>query len=130
MNKCILALVVFLPLMSVSVKADVIDDLRALKHSARDYRELTVDCLVEVKLFKAKGWGSSECEKYEEFSKKSLHEFKAEVKGTTQEFVASVRKKELSMRRTKRGMKYLMIIKSNSENISTLSKGIKLAVKK
>ena len=109
---------------------DVIDDLRELKNTAKENRDLTVACLVEVKIGKAKGWKSRECQAYEAFSKSDLVQFKTRVKELSSEFAKLSRAKSISMNRIKQGLRYMYNIKSDSENVSKLSAEIKTSLKR
>ena len=66
--------------------ADEVSDLRDMARLSEDHRELTIDCLIELKTEKASGWKSEECLKFKEFSTNELQVFKSNIKATTSAF--------------------------------------------
>jgi len=110
-----------------SAIADEVSDVRDMAKLSEEYRGLSIDCLVEMKVKKMKGWASDSCEEYKKFAKHDLQTYKAEIKKTTSSFVAYSKSEDVSIRRVKRGLKQLFIIQSNMESIDKISKKIKVA---
>jgi hypothetical protein len=55
--------------------ADEVGKLRDMARASDDYRELAIDCLIEMKIDKSSGWKSQECAKYKHFSVNELQAF-------------------------------------------------------
>ncbi len=123
MNKYIFGFLVML--VSGHVLADSVDSLQDMSKESGKIRELTIECYVELKMAKSKGWKSEECVAYKQFSKNELQEFRKSIKKNTEEFRKESKSKDLSKRRIKRGLKKLVIIQSNMENVGTINKKIK-----
>jgi hypothetical protein len=121
--KISLAICVFL--CSTGLIADEVSDLRDMARISGDYRELTIDCLIEVKINRANGWKSEECLKYKHFSENELQAFKSNIKTSTSAFTAYSKSGSASKNRIKRGLKQLIIIQENMESIGGLSAKIK-----
>ena len=113
--------------VSVSALADEVGDLRDMAKLSEEYRDLSIYCLVEMKVKKINGWASDSCEEYKKFSKNDLQKYKNEMKNTTSSFVAYSKSKDVSVRRVKRGLKQLLIIQSNMDSMDKINKQIKVA---
>lgn len=59
---------------------------------SEDYRDLSIDCFVELDVSNGKGWASKSCEEYKEFALNGLHKYKEDFKTKGQEFVNSSKK--------------------------------------
>ncbi len=105
--------------------ADEVSDLRDMARLSDDHRELTIDCLIEIKIDKASGWESDECLKYKHFSVNELQVFKSNIKTATSAFKVYSKSVSASKSRIKRGLKQLIIIQENMESIGGLSAKIK-----
>ncbi len=112
-------------LFSTGLLADEVSDLRDMARTSGDHRELTVDCLIEVKINKANGWKSDECLKYKHFSVNELQAFKSSIKTATSAFMVYSKSGSASKNRIKRGLKQLIIIQENMKSIGDLSAKIK-----
>jgi hypothetical protein len=116
-------------LFGSALSADEVGDLRDIARLSEDYRELTVDCLIEIKIDKAKGWVSEECERYKHFSAGELHDFKVEIKKATSAFKEYSKSGSASKNRIKRGLKQLILIQENMESVGEISDKIKVESK-
>ena len=105
--------------------ADEVSNLRDMARLSDDHRELTIDCLIEMKIDKAVGWESDECLKYKHFSANELQVFKSNIKTATSAFKVYSKSGNASKNRIKRGLKQLIIIQENMESIGGLSAKIK-----
>ena len=127
MNKALVGLIMML-VSGVSC-ADAVDSLQDASKQSKKIRDLTIDCYVEVKISKAKGWKTDECREYKIMSKTELKAFRNSVKRYTNDFREQSKNKDLSIRRIKRGLKKLMIIQSNMESVGAINKKIKKLAK-
>ncbi len=112
-------------LCSTGLVADEVSDLRDMARTSGDHREVTIDCLIEVKINKANGWKSEECLKYKHFAVNELQAFKSNIKAATSAFKVYSKSGSASKNRIKRGLKQLIIIQENMESIGSLSSKIK-----
>jgi hypothetical protein len=105
--------------------ADEVGKLRDMARASDDYRELAIDCLIEMKIDKSSGWESQECAKYKHFSVNELQAFKSEINAAVLAFKAYSKSGEASKNRVKRGLKQLIIIQENMGSVGDISKKIK-----
>jgi hypothetical protein len=105
--------------------ADEVGKLRDMARASEEYRELTIDCLIEMRINNSNGWESSECVEYKHFSLTELQVFKSEIKSATLAFKAYSKSGDASKSRVKRGLKHLIIIQENMESIGNISNKIK-----
>lgn len=116
-------------LCSTASIADEVGDLRGMARVSEDHKELTIDCLIEMRISKGNGWESEECSKYKHFSANELQEFKSKIKMTTSAFKEYSKSGDVSIKRIKRGLKQLIIIQENMKSIGGLSAKIKTGSK-
>ncbi|KJG36575.1 hypothetical protein UA32_16365 [Photobacterium angustum] len=114
-------------LVCSSAIADEVSDLRDMAKLSEEYRDLSIDCLVEMKVKKMNGWASDNCNEYKDFAKNDLQTYKVKIKKTTSSFVEYSKSENVSMRKVKRGLKQLFIIQSNMDSIDKIRKKIKVA---
>jgi hypothetical protein len=113
-------------LFSPSLLADdAIDFLGDLENESEEFREISIECLVEIKVSKENGWDSAECGSYKALSKDEFSEFKSNVKKATSDFKRYAESNEASNRRIKRGLKYLLEIQSDMVGLAELNNQIK-----
>jgi hypothetical protein len=113
-------------LCSSSVLADdVIDFLSDLKNESEEFREIAIECLVEIKVSKENGWDSAECGSYKALSKDEFSEFKSNVKKAMSDFERYSESNDASSRRIKRGLKYLLEIQSDMAGLGELNNKIR-----
>ena len=105
--------------------ADEVGKLRDMAKDSEEYRELAIDCLIEIKINTSSGWESQECTKYKRFSVTELQAFKSEIKEATHAFKSYSKSGESSKKRIKRGLKQLILIQENMESIGNISANIK-----
>ena len=105
--------------------ADEVSDLRDMARLSDDHRELTIDCLIEMKIEKGSGWKSEECLRFKDYSKNELQVFKSNIKAATSAFKVYSKSGSASKNRIKRGLKQLIIIQVNMESIGGISAKIK-----
>lgn len=105
--------------------ADEVGMLRDLAKTSEDYRELSIDCLIEMKVDKASGWESEECAKYKHFSVSELQVFKSEINNAVIAFKAYSKSGDASKSRIKRDLKQLIKIQENMKSIDNISTKIK-----
>jgi len=115
---------------SATATADEVGKLKDMARASDDHRELTIDCLIEMKLKKAKGWETKPCKQYQLFATNELQVFRSEIKVATKAFTAYSKSEEASKRRVRRGLKQLFFIQENMKSIRSLSAEIKAASKK
>ncbi|MEJ2610172.1 MAG: hypothetical protein P8179_08810 [Candidatus Thiodiazotropha sp.] len=105
--------------------ADEVGKLRDMARSSDEYKELAIDCLIELKTDQSGGWESQECAKYKHFSVNELQAFKSEINTAALAFKVYVKSGEASKNRVKRGLKQLFIIQENMGSIGNISTKIK-----
>ena len=110
MNKVYLLIILF-SISSSAYSKDIVDSLKEMRKQSDDYRELSIDCLVELKVSKGDGWKSDECTEYQQLSKTELQVFKEKIKIQSDLFRDYSKNKEGSKRRIKRGINQLLTIK-------------------
>jgi len=110
--------------------ADEVSDLRDLARLSQDHRELSIDCLIEVKTNKANGWEGEVCEKYKKFSTTGLQSFKVETEAATSAFKEYSKSDGATKNRVKRGLKQLVLIQENAEGIRNITSKIKAELQK
>ena len=112
-----------------SAHADIVSELRDAAKLSEEYRELTINCYIDAKLFKQKAWKKEACSDYKVMAKTQLQAYRRSVQHKTKQFREFMHNDEPSIRRIKKGLKQLAIIQFNLENIRSGSKKIKMAVK-
>ena len=112
---------------SLVYASNEVSQLRDIAREVEDHRDLTIDCLIEIKLSKQKGWGSEQCLRYQSFAKSTLPAFQSKVKAAATLFNNYSKSTSASKRRVKRGLKELLIIQEGMLSIKSISNKIKNA---
>ena len=124
MNKVYLLIILF-SISSSAYSKDIVDSLKEMRKQSDDYRELSIDCLVELKVSKGDGWKSDECTEYQQLSKTELQVFKEKIKIQSDLFRDYSKNKEGSKRRIKRGINQLLTIKYNMQSMKQITSNFK-----
>ena len=59
---------------------DEINDLQEMAALSDEYKDITLNCLVEMKLQKSKGWDSESCEVYKVIAKTDIQKYAYDIK--------------------------------------------------
>jgi len=106
-----------------------IDTLREMNKLSKEYKEISLNCLVEMKLKKREGWESQDCKAYQAISRNALKQYSYDVKNTTAAFTRYVKTQQVSEQEIKEGLRYLFIIETNLNTIKDRAKIIQLSLK-
>ncbi|NRB40321.1 MAG: hypothetical protein HRU20_17940 [Pseudomonadales bacterium] len=124
--KKVYLLVLLFTISSSAYSKDIVDSLKDMRKQSEDFRELSIDCLVELKVSKDKGWKSDECVEYQQLSKTELRVFKEKLKIKSDLFRDYSKNKEGSKRRIKRGVNQLLTIKYNMQSMKEITNNFKV----
>ena len=108
---------------------DEIDDLQEMAALSDEYKDITLNCLVEMKLQKSKGWDSESCEVYKVIAKTDIQKYAYDIKITAAAFARYAKSEGVDEQDIRKGFKELFIIETNFNAIKELSKTIQLATK-
>ncbi|TEW49260.1 hypothetical protein [Psychromonas algicola] len=108
---------------------DEIDDLQEMAELSNEYKDITLNCLVEMKLQKSKGWDSESCEVYKVIAKTDIQKYAYDIKITAAAFARYAKSEGVDQSNVRKGFKELFTIETNFNAIKELSKTIQLATK-
>jgi len=106
-----------------------IDNLEEMADLSEEYKDITLNCLVEMKLQKSQGWNSKNCEAYKVIAKTDIQKYAYDIKITTAAFARFAKTQGVDPEEVRKGFKELFTIETNFNAIKTLSKTIQLATK-
>jgi len=109
--------------------SDEVNDLKKMASISDNYKEITLNCLVEMKLQKSQGWHSKDCKAYQQIAKTDIQQYAYKVKITTASFARYARTEGVDAEEVRKGFKELFTIETNFNAIKMLSKTIQLATK-
>lgn len=112
-----------------TVSIDEVDDLQKMVKLSDEYKNMAIDCLVEIKINKNTAWDSKNCQLYRETAKGSTKKHTYGIKATTAAFARYTKSDGANEEDIKKGFKKLFIIETNFNSIKELSKTIQLAIK-
>ena len=108
---------------------DEINDLQEMADLSEKYKDITLNCLVEMKLQKGKGWDSESCEVYKVIAKTDIQKYAYDIKITATSFARYAKSEGVKLHDVRKGFKELFTIETNFNAIKELSKTIQLATK-
>jgi len=108
---------------------DEINDLQEMADLSEKYKDITLNCLVEMKLQKEKGWDSESCEVYKVIAKTDIQKYAYDIKITAASFARYAKSEGVKQHDVRKGFKELFTIETNFNAIKELSKTIQLATK-
>jgi len=109
--------------------SDEVNDLKNMAAISDDYKDITLNCLVEMKLQKKQGWQSEDCKIYQKIAKTDIQKYAYKMKITTASFARYAKTQGVDTEEVRKGFKELFTIETNFNAIKTLSKTIQLATK-
>ena len=110
---------------STTIASDEMPRLEVMAKDSEEYRNLSIDCLIEMKVSKEEGWNTKQCLNYQSFVKNTLPVFKNEVKANASSFREYSKSSDTSEIMEKRGLKQLQIINENMASIKSITRKIK-----
>ena len=106
-----------------------IDDLQEMAALSNEYKDIALNCLVEMKLQKNKGWESESCNIYKVIAKTDIQKYAYDIKITAAAFARYAKSEDANEEDIRKGFKELFTIETNFNAIKELSKTIQLATK-
>ena len=110
--------------------ADEINDLRDMNKLSQEYKDISFNCLIEMKFDKATGWDSERCELYKKINKIKIQNYTYNVKLTTAAFNRYAKSKNTSPEDIKVGLEQALLLETNLDTIKKHAKTIQLSLKK